>query len=128
MKGLWKIHAFSWIMCPHSFIFFLKDGNTYIRWGRSDCPAVNGTSLVYSGKYMYYSCLILSCMWIIFESPKTNLYCLQSIYIHSYTSLEKYYQLGTRIENCDPPPPLFFFPQNINTYKFVCIFEIRNFY
>ena len=38
-------------LCASFIYLFFKDGNTYIRWGRSDCPAVNGTSLVYSGKY-----------------------------------------------------------------------------
>ena len=41
-------------------------------------------------------------------------------------SLEKYYQLGTRIENCDPPL-FFFYPENINTSKYVCIIETRKF-
>lgn len=28
-------------------------GTTYVRWGRKDCPLLNGTKLVYSGDYIY---------------------------------------------------------------------------
>lgn len=30
-------------------------GAFYIRWGRKDCPVVNGTNLVYSGNIQYLS-------------------------------------------------------------------------
>jgi multisubunit Na+/H+ antiporter MnhC subunit len=31
----------------------LTGGVIYIRWGRKDCPILNGTQLVYSGMIMY---------------------------------------------------------------------------